>query len=282
MQFCDLVLLVAARRGVAGGGGRGCWCLGVAHHAAERARAPPGAAGVVGCHGTKKWGPALDQQELVKRWCLVLKRQPRSSCATAPVVPCRRRAVRWCARAHGALAHRGGAPYKGRPPPSCTSISAPSPTAPPNRIPPRTCMLRLPVVGLGALLVATPRAGAFALHRPLPLSHSVRCAATAATMSASRKPGVSPPEELAAFVSSAAADLIVVDVRNTDFAAEPGDAKSNEKAPIGVRAAARAHQTRRCVSSRRGALSQPHSRSCALRARGPGPLALQRRFAEPD
>ena len=47
-----------------------------------------------------------------------------------------------------------------------------------------------------------------------------------------RKPGVSSPEELTAFVASAGANLIVLDVRNPDFSLEPGDAKSNEKAPI--------------------------------------------------
>ena len=53
-----------------------------------------------------------------------------------------------------------------------------------------------------------------------------------------RKPGVEEPSELAKFVEAAGDKLIVVDVRNTDFEAEPGDAKTNEKAPIG--AAARA------------------------------------------
>ena len=84
-------------------------------------------------------------------------------------------------------------------------------------------------------LLATPRGGALALHRSPPaLSYGVRRAA-ATTMSGtfSRKPGVSAPDELSAFVSAAGSDLIVVDVRNPDFAAEPGDAKSNEKAPIG-------------------------------------------------
>ena len=53
-----------------------------------------------------------------------------------------------------------------------------------------------------------------------------------------RKPGVEEPSELAKFVEAAGDKLIVVDVRNTDFEEEPGDAKTNEKAPIG--AAARA------------------------------------------
>ena len=48
-----------------------------------------------------------------------------------------------------------------------------------------------------------------------------------------RKPGVSSPEELAAFVQGAGEKLIVVDVRNPDFEKEPGDGATNEKAPIG-------------------------------------------------
>jgi len=48
-----------------------------------------------------------------------------------------------------------------------------------------------------------------------------------------RKPGVSSPDELAAFVAKAGDKLIVVDARSTDFSAEPGDEKTNEKAPIG-------------------------------------------------
>lgn len=41
-----------------------------------------------------------------------------------------------------------------------------------------------------------------------------------------RKPGVSSPEELKAFVDSAGDRLVVVDVRNPDADVEPGDQKS--------------------------------------------------------
>jgi len=41
-----------------------------------------------------------------------------------------------------------------------------------------------------------------------------------------RKAGVASPEELRAFVTNAGANLLVVDVRNPDAAAEPGDQKS--------------------------------------------------------
>ena len=51
-------------------------------------------------------------------------------------------------------------------------------------------------------------------------------------LSMGRKPGVMPPDELSTFVSDAGDKLIVVDVRNPDFAVEPGDGKSNEKAPL--------------------------------------------------
>ena len=40
-----------------------------------------------------------------------------------------------------------------------------------------------------------------------------------------RKPGVSSPEDLAAFVKAAGDNLIVIDTRNTDFSVEPGDGK---------------------------------------------------------
>eukprot|EP01063_Lacrimia_lanifica_P012760 TRINITY_DN1945_c0_g1_i2.p2 TRINITY_DN1945_c0_g1~~TRINITY_DN1945_c0_g1_i2.p2 ORF type:complete len:148 (+),score=57.76 TRINITY_DN1945_c0_g1_i2:71-514(+) len=43
---------------------------------------------------------------------------------------------------------------------------------------------------------------------------------------AERKAGVASPEELAAFVENAGAQLVVVDVRNPDAQAEPGDQKS--------------------------------------------------------
>ena len=48
-----------------------------------------------------------------------------------------------------------------------------------------------------------------------------------------RKPGVSEPAALKDFVANAGDKVIVVDARNTDFAAEPGDEATNAKAPIG-------------------------------------------------
>ena len=47
-----------------------------------------------------------------------------------------------------------------------------------------------------------------------------------------RKVGVSSPSYLSSFVSSASARLIVVDVRNPDFALEPGDGKTCVLAPL--------------------------------------------------
>eukprot|EP00614_Pseudopedinella_elastica_P027742 CAMPEP_0172616690 /NCGR_PEP_ID=MMETSP1068-20121228/66723_1 /TAXON_ID=35684 /ORGANISM="Pseudopedinella elastica, Strain CCMP716" /LENGTH=168 /DNA_ID=CAMNT_0013422203 /DNA_START=72 /DNA_END=578 /DNA_ORIENTATION=+ len=47
-----------------------------------------------------------------------------------------------------------------------------------------------------------------------------------------RKPGVSDPNDLAAFVASAGSNLVVVDARNLDFEKEPGDEKAHELAPI--------------------------------------------------
>jgi rhodanese-related sulfurtransferase len=54
-------------------------------------------------------------------------------------------------------------------------------------------------------------------------------AASRSTLTArfmSRKAGVSSPEELKAFVADAGTRLMVVDVRNPDASAEPGDQKS--------------------------------------------------------
>lgn len=48
----------------------------------------------------------------------------------------------------------------------------------------------------------------------------------------SRKPGVASPEELKSFVEKAGDKLIVVDVRNPDAEAEPGDQKSLAVAPL--------------------------------------------------
>ena len=54
-----------------------------------------------------------------------------------------------------------------------------------------------------------------------------------------RKPGVMEPADLQAFVDAAGEKLIVVDVRNPDFAVEPGDGKSNDKAPLAACGVAR-------------------------------------------
>lgn len=50
--------------------------------------------------------------------------------------------------------------------------------------------------------------------------------------SETRKAGVASPEELRAFVESAAEKLLVVDVRNPDASIEPGDQKSLAVAPV--------------------------------------------------
>ena len=63
-----------------------------------------------------------------------------------------------------------------------------------------------------------------------------------------RKPGVSSPEELTSFISSAGSTLLVVDTRNTDFALEPGDEKTHGFAPIGD-------------TSRAAAINVPYDRS---------------------
>ena len=47
-----------------------------------------------------------------------------------------------------------------------------------------------------------------------------------------RKPGVSPPADIRAFVERSNDDIVVLDARNTDFGLEPGDAKSSSRAPI--------------------------------------------------
>ena len=54
-----------------------------------------------------------------------------------------------------------------------------------------------------------------------------------------RKPGVMEPEDLEKFVAAAGEKLIVVDARNPDFQVEPGDGKSNEKAPLAACGAGR-------------------------------------------
>jgi len=79
------------------------------------------------------------------------------------------------------------------------------------------------VGGVAALVLG------FVLHTPASTFQS----RVAAPVVMGRKPGVSSPEELAAFVAAAGDALVVVDVRNTDFAVEPGDEKTHAKAPIG-------------------------------------------------
>lgn len=58
------------------------------------------------------------------------------------------------------------------------------------------------------------------------------------------------PDALTKFVEAAGDRLIVVDVRNPDFNAEPGDGKSNEKAPLSD-----------CGSTRKKALNVTYNRS---------------------
>ncbi|CAJ1931115.1 unnamed protein product [Cylindrotheca closterium] len=55
---------------------------------------------------------------------------------------------------------------------------------------------------------------------------------TALFMSSDRKPGVASPEELRDFVKAAGDKLLVVDARNADASAEPGDQKSLAVAPL--------------------------------------------------
>ncbi|KAL3936228.1 MAG: hypothetical protein SGBAC_008412 [Bacillariaceae sp.] len=55
---------------------------------------------------------------------------------------------------------------------------------------------------------------------------------TALFMSSGRKPGVASPEELRDFVKAAGDKLMVVDARNADASAEPGDQKSLAVAPL--------------------------------------------------
>ncbi|EOD14329.1 hypothetical protein EMIHUDRAFT_441775 [Emiliania huxleyi CCMP1516] len=79
-----------------------------------------------------------------------------------------------------------------------------------------------PAFRAGAPLSA-PLSRAAASHSPLSRSFAIM----------GRKPGVSPPEELASFVEQAGGDLVVVDVRNPDFEKEPGDGETNKTAKIG-------------------------------------------------
>ena len=55
---------------------------------------------------------------------------------------------------------------------------------------------------------------------------------TSLFMSSDRKPGVASPEELRDFVKAAGDKILVVDARNADAEAEPGDQKSLAVAPL--------------------------------------------------
>ena len=85
-----------------------------------------------------------------------------------------------------------------------------------------------------ALLLATSRSTSALVLSPPPYavaSFSSRHLRTSSIVMG-RKPGVMEPPELAKFVADAGDKLIIVDVRNPDFEVEPGDGKSNEKAPL--------------------------------------------------
>ena len=60
----------------------------------------------------------------------------------------------------------------------------------------------------------------------MPTSNSSRLHSSSGTSGEPRKAGVASPEELKAFVENAGSNLLVVDVRNPDASAEPGDQKS--------------------------------------------------------
>ena len=68
---------------------------------------------------------------------------------------------------------------------------------------------------------------AFQLSRRAPAVTS-----TSLFMSSDRKPGVASPEELRDFVAAAGDKILVVDARNADAEAEPGDQKSLAVAPL--------------------------------------------------
>ena len=74
----------------------------------------------------------------------------------------------------------------------------------------------------------------------LPASPAATTVSARCSVIMGRKPGVMEPAELQTFVDAAGEKLIVLDVRNPDFEVEPGDGKSNEKAPLAACGAARA------------------------------------------
>lgn len=84
----------------------------------------------------------------------------------------------------------------------------------------------LTLLSLAALATTSSIVAAF-----VPASSSHRsgiafCKGGTTTHLAMVKAGVSPPDEIKAFVESASDRLVVVDVRNPDASVEPGDAKS--------------------------------------------------------
>ena len=83
-----------------------------------------------------------------------------------------------------------------------------------------------------SLLAASRLAFVLPSQRLAPVAPPLLRAGSRAIAIMGRKPGVLEPEDLAAFVETAGEKLVVVDVRNPDFSIEPGDGKSNEKAPL--------------------------------------------------
>eukprot|EP00967_Tisochrysis_lutea_P117788 scaffold190756_cov33-Tisochrysis_lutea.AAC.3 len=69
------------------------------------------------------------------------------------------------------------------------------------------------------LLLCVCSTAALVLRGPGPAPRTFR---TGRPIMGARKPGVSTPEDLAAFVAAAGDKLIVLDVRNPDFEKEPG------------------------------------------------------------
>ena len=93
-----------------------------------------------------------------------------------------------------------------------------------------SCVQRLSRRRHRMLALAAVRSLVFVVPRVSSVPRTAAFRTSVVTMG--RKPGVMEPADLAAFVESAGEKLIVVDVRNPDFSVEPGDGKSNEKAPL--------------------------------------------------
>ena len=89
---------------------------------------------------------------------------------------------------------------------------------------------------LTTLLLTTSRAVSFvvpSLNPPAAAFARTSAASFHATSLMARKPGVSEPAEIMAFVEKVGGDsVVVVDARNTNFELEPGDKATNEYAPI--------------------------------------------------